>query len=156
MMNIEDIVEKSMEGTEAERRKVLKIMAKGLRDKIDECDVYERIYRELYGNTLQPDECEELIESLHQGEEHGEKWSLEATNGVASKLDIDFEEKPYTEQEFRAAMHIQYYECAIPMKKNGFSLEGTGWGRMGDFYFMSENAAKDKLVTCFFEKMKKK
>ena len=96
MLDIEVLAEDAMREDGVDRKKVMAILAKGLRNKMPEIDVYEEVYREVYGDELTPEKCDELIACLHQGEEHGAKWSLGDTNGVASKLDIRFDEAPFT------------------------------------------------------------
>jgi len=154
MFNIEDLIEDSMNEPNVDKKKVIEILSKGLRGKFDECEVYEAIYREIYKNELIPEKCEELIKHLHQAEEHGSKWSLAETNNVASRLDFNFNEKPYTPEEFRTAMHIQYYDIACPMKKAGKEMSPSDWGRLADFYFMADDEPKTKLVDFYFWKMK--
>lgn len=154
MLDIEVLAEDAMREDGVDRKKVMAILAKGLRNKMPEIDVYEEVYREVYGDELTPEKCEELIAMLYQGEEHGAKWSLGDTNGVASKLDIRFDEKPYTPEMFRAAMHVKYYDNAVPLKKSGKEMSNTDWGRMGDFYFTAEDEEKSCLVDYYFQKMR--
>ena len=152
--DIEDLIEKSMDIGGVDKKKVIKIMVEGVKSKCAEEDTYEKLYREIYGNVLQPAECEELIASLYQGEEKGAKWSLDDAKTVANKLDFDFDKKPYTPEEFRAAMHIKYYDNAVPLKRSGVTLENTGWGRLGDFYFTGDDEKEGKIVDYFFDRMK--
>ena len=70
-LDIEILAEDAMREDGVDRKKVMAILAKGLRNKMPEIDVYEEVYREVYGDELTPEKCEELIACLHQGEEHG-------------------------------------------------------------------------------------
>ena len=155
-LDIEILAEDAMCEEGVDRKKVMAILAKGLRNKMPEIDVYEEVYREVYGDELTPEKCDELIACLHQGEEHGAKWSLGDTNGVASKLDIRFDEAPYTPEMFRTAIHIQYYDCACPLKKSGKDMSATDWGRMADFYFTADDEDGSRLVDYYFQKMRNK
>lgn len=76
--------------------------------------------------------------------------------GVASKLDIRFDEAPFTPEMFRAAIHIQYYDCAVPLKKSGKDMSATDWGRMADFYFTADDEDGSRLVDYYFQKMRNK
>lgn len=153
MLDIEVLAEDAMKKEGVDRKKIMSILAKGLRNNTPECDVYEEVYREVYSNELTPEKCNELISMLYQGEEKGAKWSLEETNGVAAKLDIHFNPGKYTPEMFRAAMHIQYYDCAMPLKKSGKEMSGTDWGRMGDFYFTADDEKASRLVDYYFDKI---
>ena len=156
MLDIETLAEDAMREEGVDRKKVMAILAKGLRNKMSEIDVYEEVYREVYGDELTPEKCDELIAMLYQGEEHGAKWSLGDTNGVASKLDIRFGEAPFTPEMFCTAMHIMYYDCAVPLKKSGKDMGVTDWGRMADFYFTADDEDSSRLVDYYFQKMRNK
>lgn len=154
-MEIVKLIEDAMKQEGIDRKKIIEIMAHALRDGKKEEEAYEKVYREVHGMHLGAEECEALIDMLHQGDEHGAKWSMDDVKSVADKLDYDFDEKPYSPEELRAAMHIAYYDSAVPLKKSGVSLEGTGWGRMGDFYFTADDEKPGRLVDYYFDKMKK-
>lgn len=151
--DVEKLIDEAMNVDGVDKKKVIKIMADSMRHKEDEKKTYEKLHKEIYKNILLPDECDVLIDSLYQGDERGARWTLEDTNSVASKLDIDFSEKPYTPEMFRAAMHIKYYDDAYPLKKSGVTLENTGWGRMADFFFCADDEKQDRLVDYFFDRM---
>jgi len=154
IIDIEELAEDAMKEEGVDRKKVMAILAKGLRHKLSEIDIYEEIYREVYGDELTPEKCDQLINMLYQGDEHGAKWSLVDTNSVASKLDINFNEKFYTPEMYRAAMHIKYYDNACPLKKSGKEMSPTDWGRMGDFYFTADDEEESCLVDYYFQKMR--
>lgn len=157
MMNydVEKLINRAMDLEGIDKDKVIKIMADGLRDKEPEKKVYEKLYREIYDGRLSDDCCIKLVESLYQGDEKGQKWSIEDAKSVASHLDIDFDKTIYTLREFWAAMHIQYYDMYCPLKKSGVNLEPSAWGRLGDFYFTADDEPADKIVDYFFWRMDK-
>lgn len=142
-----------MDGDENSKNKVLSMLVHNIHEGDDKKLLCREVYKEVYGNTLIPELCEELIETLHQGSEHGVKWSKSDCEIVANKLGYKFDTKPYTLDEFRAAMHICYYMMNTPMKESGISIESTGWGRCANFYFMSDDAFEDKLIGLYFNKV---
>lgn len=146
-MEVSKIIENILDCENADRKKIIKILSKGIELKCDEKEVCETLYRECYGDTLIPEMCEELISKMNNIERSGSIWTIEDTNNVAKKLDIIFEAKPYTPEEFRAAMTMEYYEHNIPLKKSGVSLEPTGWGRMADYTLTK---CPSKLVDYYF------
>lgn len=152
--DIEELVEKAMKEENVDRKAVIEIMAKCLRNKVGIAEAYKQIYMHVYKDVLIPEFCEDLIKSLYQGDEHGAKWSLDDVRSVSSRLDYDFSKKPYTPEMLRAAMHIMYYDTAMPLKKSGVSLDNPSmWGRMGDFFFTADDEKPNRLVEYFFEKM---
>lgn len=111
--------------------------------------IYKDLYKKIYKNHLQYEECEEFIDSLQEKEKKGSIWSIEETNSVAKKLEYDFMRKSYSKDEFRTAMHLYYYELYYPLKESGVTLESTTYGRLADSYFDYDG----KLIDCYFEKM---
>lgn len=146
-MDISKIIEDVLECESVDRKKIIKLLTKDIRLKVDEGKVCEELYRECYKNTLVPELCEELISKMKNEERTGAIWTIEDTNSVAKKLDIVFESKLYTPEEFRTAMTMEYYEHNIPLKKSGVSLEPTGWGRLADY---SLTKCPSKLVDYYF------
>jgi hypothetical protein len=147
---VTEIISNSDDSTKG---KVIKTLADGILNKKGEKHLCKELYKEVYGCTLIPDLCEELIASLHQGSEHGAKWSKSDCESVASKLGYKIDIKPYTIHEFRAAMHVCYYMMNTPLKDSGITVEPTGWGRCANFYFTSDDSFKDKLVGFYFSKL---
>lgn len=151
---VKDLINKvRSDGDIGTKDRVLSILSEGIEHGKSEKCLYKMIYKEVYGNTLIPEHCEELIASLHQGSEQGAKWTKSECESVASKLSYKFDVKPYTLDEFRAAMHICYYMMNSPLKDSGISVEPTGWGRCANFYFTGSDAVEDKLVSYYFNRM---
>jgi hypothetical protein len=146
--NIRTLIEKAMNIATVDKDKVIDIMVDSIKYKFCEKDTFEKIYREVYCNTLLDEHCDHLIGMLYNSDKTGAIWSIEDTNEVAKKLDYDFDEKPYTPAEFRAAMHIKYYENQTPLRKSGINLENTTWGKMADYYLTTDKDSK--LVDHYF------
>jgi hypothetical protein len=140
-------------GAESTKNVVLCKLANGIKEEKDEKTVCKEIYSEVYGSTLIPELCEELIDTLHQGSEHGSKWTKADCESIANKLGYRIDSKPYSVHEFRAAMHICYYMMNVPLKESGINMDPTSWGRCANFYFTSDDAFKDKLVGLYFSKV---
>jgi hypothetical protein len=139
--------------SDATKNMVIHKMAESIMEHKDELALCRELYKEIHGNTLIPELCNELITTLHQGAEHGAKWSRSECESVANKLGYKMDVKPYTLDEFRAAMHVCYYMMNVPMKDSGITVEPTGWGRCANFYFTADDAFKDKLVGLYFAKV---
>jgi hypothetical protein len=140
-------------GDESAKSSVIKTLTDGIINNKGEKYLCKKLYKEVYGCTLIPELCDELIASLHQGTEHGSKWSKSDCETVANKLGYKLDIKPYTIHEFRAAMHVCYYMMNTPLKDSGITVEPTGWGRCANFYFTSDDSFKDKLVGFYFSKL---
>lgn len=146
-MEISKLIDEIVNCETADKKKIIKLLMKGIQSKCEEKDICEEIYKESYGDVLIPSLCEELISKMSNGEKSGAVWNLEDTNSVAKKIDIDFESKPYTPEEFRTVMTMEYYEHSIPLKKCGVVLEPTGWGRLADYALTND---PKKLVNYYF------
>ena len=146
-MGISNIIEDILNCDTTDKKEIIKFLSKCIEAKRNEDEVCETLYRKCYGDTLIPDLCEELISEMENSERSGSIWSLDDTNNVAKKLDIIFDSVPYTPEEFRAVMTMEYYEHSIPLKKSGVNLEPTGWGRLAD-YSLTKNPSK--LVDYYF------
>jgi hypothetical protein len=138
------IVEKVLNCETTDKDEIIKLLSKCIEEDNSECEVCEMLYRKCYGNTLIPELCEEIISKINTD---GTSWNLEDTNGVARKLDIDFDTVTYSPEEFRTAMIMEHNNHYVPLKKSGVNLEATGWGRMADY---SLTKCPSKLVDCYF------
>jgi hypothetical protein len=152
-LNLKHLVDHVINGgNDSSKNMVLSMLVHSIHED-DKKLLCREIYKEVYGDTLIPELCDELIATLHQGTEHGAKWSRSECEMVANKLGYKLDTKPYTLDEFRAAMHVSYYMMNTPMKESGISVEATGWGRCANFYFTSDDSFKDKLVGLYFAKV---
>lgn len=147
-MDICNLIERILNNDSTDKNKVIKLLGNGIKSNCCEEDVCENIYREIYDDELIPELCEELIDNMSNEDKNGSIWSLDETNNVAKKLDIEFDSKPYTPEEFRTVMTMEYYEHNTPLKKSGVNLEPTGWGRLADYALSKEPS---KLVNYYFE-----
>lgn len=155
MFDVSKLIYEGMHLDGVDKDKVIEIMVHGMREKESEKEVYMKLYKEIHGNTLTDENCIELVSMLYQGEERGQRWTLEETNEVARSHDFVFEEKGYTPREFWAAMHIQYYDVNPPLKKCSKSLEAKDWGWFADFYFTGDDEPGSRLVDYYFWRVKK-
>lgn len=148
--SLAELIEDSMKVENVDKRKVIKILTDYIKSGCDEKEIYECVYKEVYKDTLLPEMCEEWISMMGNEEHSGAKWNLEETNAVARRLDYNFAEKPYSPEEFRLMMTKEYYAHSIPLKRSGVNLEPSGWGRIADYYFITDDKAKCDLVDKFF------
>lgn len=146
-MCIDELMEEIVNSDNIDKKMVLLLMAKGIKCKCEAEDMCEEIYRCAYGNILKPSLCAELISKMSNEEQSGAIWTLDETNAVAKKLEIDFSTVDYTPEEFRCVMTMEYYEHNIPLKKSGVTLEATGWGRFADYALRKDPC---KLVNYYF------
>jgi hypothetical protein len=150
--DIRNLVEKAMNIATVDRDKVIDLMVDSIKCRACEKDTFEKIYREVYCDTLMDEHCDHLVGMLYNSEKSGAVWTLEETNDVAKKLGYEYDSKPYTPAEFRVAMHIKYYENQIPLRKSGINLDATTWGKLADYYLTTD--AGSKLVDFYFYLLK--
>ena len=146
-MKLEKLAEIMYNDEKVDKKKIIEILSKGIECKKCEKEIFKCLYKEIYGDILITSKCEELIATFKNADSSGAVWTLEETNNVAKKLEIEFKDKPYTAEEFRTVMTMEYYEHNIPLKKSSITLDGVDWGRMADYALKNE---PDKLVKYFF------
>lgn len=130
------------------QKRMLMLMADATRHHMDEGATYKKLYREVYGCTLRPCMCSELVDSMTNGIEKGRKWTVDQTNELAKRTSIEFGED-YTEHEFNAVVHMMYYDYAKDLKESGVSGEAI-LAKMADSYLTDKDAPRGKLVNHFF------
>lgn len=146
--DIGNLIENSMEIPGVDRKKVVRILSDGIKNKCDEMCIFKCLYKEIYKGKLLPELCDKWISIMGNEESSGPKWTLEDTNSVIKRLGYDPYERGYTPEEFRTVMTMEYYEHNPPLKKSNVTLEPTGWGRIAD-HWLTHNP-KGKLVDDFF------
>lgn len=130
------------------QRKMLMLMADATRHKLDEMATYRKLYHEVYGHTLRPCMCSDMVDNMTNGIEHGRKWSVDQTNDLAKRAGITFDGE-YTEHEFNTVVHMMYYDYAKDLKESGVSGDII-FAKMADSYLTDKDAPKGKLVNYFF------
>lgn len=139
---IEDLPE------DVDQKKVIMLLAKSADCEWDAATTYMLLYKEIMGDTLCKRYCDWLVEMMKHGTEHGRKWTIEQTNELARKNNIDFG-SDYTQFEFNAVVHMMYYDYYADLKDSGVSGESI-FAKMADSYLTDEDAPKGKLVNYFF------
>lgn len=130
------------------QKKMLMLMAHATRHKMDETATYKKLYKEVYGCTLRPCMCSDMVDAMSNGVESGRKWTVDQTNDLAKRTAIDFG-ADYTEHEFNAVVHMMYYDYAKDLKESGINNDAI-FAKMADSYLTDIDAPKGKLVNYFF------
>lgn len=132
--------------------KILHILA----DKIDsdnsKIEIFEELYKEIYGKHLCDSFCVELVKNLKNNSENGQKWTLEETNETARKVDITFsgKEEDYTNYEFWAAMHKMYYQYGTVFAESHIEADAILYAKMADTYLTDCRGFTGELTDSFF------
>lgn len=131
-----------------DRNKLLNILTESIDCEDSKIKTFEKIYDEIYGNTLCDNFCIKLVENMSNDTEKGVKWTIDQTNDIARKIGISFgrNDDSYTEHEFWAAMHHEYYLHKESLEESGLS-EPTIFGKFADDYLDSQ---KGILKATFF------
>lgn len=156
MFDIEELIERGInKGIDPYR--MSKILAGAIEDNKDKIEIFECLYKEVYGNHLCDRYCMKLVECMNHNGEHGKKWTLDQTNDIARKIGISFNESEddYTQYEFWTAMHMIYYDYGSVLAESGIN-DNLLVGKMADAYIDDEDSPKGKLVNKFFFVFKNK
>lgn len=124
------------------------LLAEAIRHKRDEISTYKKLYGEVYGTTLRPCLCADMVDNMTNSIERGRKWTVDQTNELAKRTSITFD-SDYTEHEFNAVVHMMYYDYAKDLKESGVSGDAI-FAKLADSYLMDKDAPKGKLVNYYF------
>lgn len=154
-LNIKKLIEAGIkDGKDTE--KMLQTVATKIDSENSRVEIFEGLYKDIYGNHLCDDFCVEMVAHMKHGNEGGQKWTLEETNSAARKVDITFsgKEEDYTEREFWAAMHMMYYDYGNVLTESGVQADASLYAKLADAYLADEDAPEGKLSDYFFFTMK--
>lgn len=145
-LDVRELIEDLPE--DVDYKKVISILAKAADCNFDSVTTFMLVYKEVMGDTLCKKYCNHLVDLMHHGAEHGRKWTVEQTNELARKNNIDFG-SDYTEYEFNTVVHMMYYDYHVDLKDSGLSGESV-FAKMADSYLTDEDAPKGRLLNHFF------
>lgn len=148
--SLQTLLERASTIPNVDYKVIAKIISEDIDNDKDDICIYKDVYKHIFDGHLQVEECESFINHLREKDKEGSIWTLEESNSVAKRLDYDFAKKPYTKEEFRVAMHLQYYRLYYPLKESNITLESTVYGRLADFYFTSESSKECDLIHEYF------
>lgn len=132
----------------ADSSKLVTLLAKAVKNEWDIFTTFMLLYKEIFGRTLCKEFCNVLVDNMHHGTNHGRKWTVEQTNELAKKNDIEFG-SDYTEFEFNAAVHMMWYDYHEDLKESGVNSDNI-YAKFADSYLSDEDSPKGKLVNYFF------
>jgi hypothetical protein len=132
-------------------KKIAQIISESIDENENSRHIYKDLYLYVFDKHLHSNECNDLIDRLCSNSV--KLWTLEDTSLVAKKLDIEFTKKPYTNEEFRAAMYLMKYELELPMKESSINIDATTYGRLADHYLSKEGTTR--LVHRYFHMITK-
>lgn len=123
-MEFGKLIQKAIMAENIDKKELAELIATSLESKEPKHDAYIRLYDYIYGDTLCRDKCEEWVDAMVSGNEHGQKWSIEEIESLAKRLEIDFSD--FSKYEFYAVMHMMCYDYKDALVSMG-SIAGRGW-----------------------------
>ena len=148
MFEIKDLITSGIADGK-DKDKLLNILAESVDDEDSKIKTFEKLYHEVYEKKLCDTYCVKMVDGMHNGTESGKKWTLDQTNEIARKLGITFTPNTYSQYEFWATMHMQYYDYHKTLEESGIT-DAAVFGKMADDYLDDEDAPDGKLVNYFF------
>lgn len=152
MFDIKELIETGINDG-IDEKKMLMILARELKEDSDFSDVYETLYKEIYGSHLCEKFCKKLVEGMYNSAgEKGCKFSLDQVIDSARRVGITFSgsEEDYTEHELWVAANMMYYDYGSDIKEAGLPPEINLFVSMADSYLDDIDAPKGKLMDYFF------
>lgn len=102
----------------------MQILEDGITNNLEHSEVYKMLYCKAYGEHLSRETCEQWVRSMEvkdgSGRNSGEKWSIEQTTEVGSKLGVNWSKM--NKYEWYAGMNAFYSDFYRTSKK--YELDG--------------------------------
>lgn len=146
-MEIKELIKKAIQTAE-NKEKLSSVLSELILENSSEWKVFCELYDFVYGDTLCDEKCVEWVNKMHSGSESGKKWSIEQTNELARRLDIDF--GSYTPYEFWAVYHMMYYDYRDALKRSAGVVEELTFAKFAKAFLEDEDAVGDKLKEYYF------
>lgn len=147
-MNFGKLIQKAMMADNVDKKELSELISSLLENKESQRTAYMKLYDYIYGDTLCRDKCEEWVDSMSSGTEHGQKWSIEEIESVAKRLEIDFSD--FSKYEFYAVMHMINYDFKDTMSCIGANLDATGCAKLALAWLNDENVSSGKAKNYYF------
>ena len=152
MFDIKELIEKGINDG-IDEKKLLMILANELKEGVDHVEIYEAVYKEIYGPHLCDRFCKKMVEGMYNAAgEKGCKFTVDQVTEAARRLGITFSgtDEDYTEHELWAAANMMYFDYGHILKEAGVSPDVTVCTNMADSYLDDVDAPFGKLADYFF------
>lgn len=147
-MEFGKLIQKAIMAENIDKKELAELIATSLESKEPKHDAYIRLYDYIYGDTLCRDKCEEWVDAMVSGNEHGQKWSIEEIESLAKRLEIDFSD--FTKYEFYAVMHMMCYDYKDALVSMGVSPDAAGCAKLALAWFNDEDTPSGKTKNYYF------
>lgn len=151
MLELKQLIETGIKDGK-DSKKMLQIISNNFNGFNVPIELFEDLYKEVYGCHLSDFLCEKMVHSMTHNGIKGEKWSIEQTNDVARKVGISFStsDNDYSCYEFWATMHMMYYDYGHILEEQGINADAILFAKLADAYLDDEDSYPGKLVNYFF------
>lgn len=147
-MEFGKLIQKAIMAENIDKKELAELLATSLECKEPKHDAYIRLYDYIYGDTLCRDKCEEWVDAMVSGNEHGQKWSIEEIESLAKRLEIDFSD--FSKYEFYAVMHMMCYDYKDALVSMGVSPDAAGCAKLALAWFNDEDTPSGKTKNYYF------
>lgn len=147
-MEFGKLIQKAIMAENIDKKELAELIATSLESKEPKHDAYIRLYDYIYGDTLCRDKCEEWVDAMVSGNEHGQKWSIEEIESLAKRLEIDFSD--FSKYEFYAVMHMMCYDYKDALVSMGVSPDAAGCAKLALAWFNDEDTPSGKTKNYYF------
>lgn len=150
MQKIKELVAEIRKENKIQADELMAILAEAVEEEEETSEVFKVIYVKAYGEHLSKETCEEWVRCLDvtDGSERtiGEKWSMEKTSEIATRLGVLQKMNRF---EFYAAMNAFYSDFFRTAKKYDADKPEFYADLVLD-YFMNDADAHDKTVFAYY------
>lgn len=150
MQKIKDLISEIRKENKIPVDDLMAILSEAVEEEEETSEVFKVLYKKAYGEHLSKETCEDWVRCLDVTDgserETGEKWSLEKTYDIASKLGVLQKMNKY---EFYAVMNAFYSDFCRTANKHGTDKPEFYSDLVMD-YFVNDVDSHDKTVFMYY------
>lgn len=150
-MKFEKLLQKVMTADGVDKNKIAELVYECFEKRCTDKEAFSELYDYVFGDTLCKDECEAWVEDMYSDHitSRGQKWTVNETDDIAKRLEINFEE--YTRYEFWAMIHALFYDYSWI---NSILADPIILAKMADSKLKDPDAAKCYAKNYYFHVVK--
>ena len=155
-MNLSKLIMTATSEDKLDEKETLKMLACEIEKGTEPEELYEKIYKKAYGDTISRDLAEDVVKgfSITDGSErmNGEKWTMDQTTAVGSEIAIDFNKVPKI--NWYIVLNMMYSDFYNTAKKVEYEDDPKFYAYLAKDWLWDMDAPADKLFKYIFHVIK--
>lgn len=144
-MNLHELVAEIKKEQKMSTDDLLMILTSAVTDKKSECELFKKLYKKAYGDTLSDAMCKNWVGSIFGDTP---KWTYSQTSELAEQIGISF--NTISKMEFWACVNAFYSDFYKLAKKYDLDGDAIFFGELVKEYFEDEDAHDKTPANYYF------